>query len=339
MPCSLQRGKIHLGCGKASVKPQAGRKQASWQELETCTRASSAPRRSSTVSVPRPSDAVITRPKPYWTLYDPMGIGVGAAARPGQILDAQDARVTARHECLAVAEGDVLRRRVGGVNRARRRRAAAPRRRSPRAARRVRCRRRARRSRASASAVWRSAATSTTATCSEVEPRETHSRRPEWSIVRWRAQPGSLTRPSIRPVATSRAVTLLRPESVTNACRPSGCATVYLGSTRPAQQMTHAAASRRSRRRRPRCDRRRRGRRRARSRADPASVRIERTTRNEPRSTTASRASASHVTRADGSGAVRAARRPNGAAAASARNSERFTLSLRLQPRQGSRTM
>ena len=68
-----------------------------------------------------------------------------------------------------------------------------------------------------------------------------------------------------------------------------------------------------------------------------ATVRIERRTRNEPRSTTASRASASHVTSADGSGAIKAARSPNGAAAVSARNSDRFTLSLRPRARQGSR--
>ena len=47
------------------------------------------------------------------------------------------------------------------------------------------------------------------------------------------------------------------------------------------------------------------------------SVAIGRTTRNEPRSTTASRASASHVTSAHGRGAVSAARSVTGAAAAS----------------------
>ena len=65
------------------------------------------------------------------------------------------------------------------------------------------------------------------------------------------------------------------------------------------------------------------------------SVAMCRTTPNEPRSTTASRDSASHVTSAADVDAINAGRSVSGAPAASTTNSRRFTTSLRRDNRRG----
>src|SRR5439155_25330266 len=132
----------------------------------------------------------------------------------------------------------------------------------------------------------------------------------------------------------STATTPLRPESVTNAWRPSGWAATYRGSVkprstwrtrRPSTIETAPVAVWQTTARSPTSSTAR----------GSGCVSIEWTTRNDARSTTASRASASQVTKAWRGEATSTVRDAKGAAAARARKSRRFMSRVtRWQPRQ-----
>ena len=61
---------------------------------------------------------------------------------------------------------------------------------------------------------------------SDAVPSETQSVRPSGASERWRGHCESFTRPTITPRNTSTVTSSLCPESLTNACRPSGAAAV-----------------------------------------------------------------------------------------------------------------
>ena len=100
---------IHLQSRKASVKPQIVQKQASWHDPATSTRASSAPCVSSTVSVPRSSDGVITRPGAVLDVVGADRDRRRAQHTAGERLHAKHAGVAARHVGTIATERDVLR--------------------------------------------------------------------------------------------------------------------------------------------------------------------------------------------------------------------------------------
>ena len=67
-PCSRPIAKIHLWSGKACVKPQPARSRRRGTNRPPARRRAGGRGRSSTASVPRLRDGVITKPRPYCTL-------------------------------------------------------------------------------------------------------------------------------------------------------------------------------------------------------------------------------------------------------------------------------